>query len=119
MHLNKTINIKHYLLILIMLLLLSGCGRIPDGNYAASVTLTGGTGKAYIKSPCNITVTGGRAVADIIWSSSNYDYMIVEGKTYYPVSLSEGSEFEIPVKIGKEMKVQADTTAMSTAHLID
>ena len=119
MHLNKTVNIKHYLLILIMLLLLSGCGMVPDGDYAASVSLTGGSGKAYIKSPCNITVTGGEAVADIIWSSSNYDYMIVGGKTYYPVSTENGSEFEIPVKIGKKMKVQADTTAMSTAHLID
>ena len=119
MHLNKTINIKHYLLILIMLLLLSGCGMVPDGDYAASVSLTGGSGKAYIKEPCSITVTDGEAVADIIWSSSNYDYMIVGGKTYYPVSTDDGSEFKIPVKIGKKMKVQADTTAMSTAHLID
>ncbi|WP_022768993.1 ABC transporter substrate-binding protein [Butyrivibrio sp. NC2007] len=119
MHLNKTINIKHYLLILIMLLLLSGCGRIPDGNYAASVTLSGGSGKANIQSPCNITVTGGKAVADIIWSSSNYDYMIVGGKTYYPISTDEGSEFQIPVRLKKEMKVQADTTAMGTPHLID
>lgn len=102
-----------------MLLLLSGCGMVPDGDYAASVSLAGGSGKAYIKSPCSITVTGGEAVADIIWSSSNYDYMIVGGKTYYPVSTDEGSEFKIPVKIGKKMKVQADTTAMSTAHLID
>ncbi len=119
MHLNKTVNIKHYLLILIMLLLLSGCGRIPDGDYAASVSLTGGSGKAYIQSPCSVTVTGGKAVADIIWSSSNYDYMIVGGKTYYPVSTENGSEFLIPVKLDKEMKVQADTTAMGTPHLID
>ena len=102
-----------------MLLLLSGCGRIPDGDYAASVSLTGGSGKAYIQSPCSVTVTGGKAVADIIWSSSNYDYMIVDGKTYYPISTDNGSEFQIPVSFGKEMKVQADTTAMSTAHLID
>ncbi len=119
MHLNKTINIRHYLLILIMLLLLSGCGRIPDGDYAASVSLTGGSGKAYIESPCKVSVTDGKAVADIIWSSSNYDYMIVGGKTYYPVSTENGSEFLIPVKLDKEMKVQADTTAMGTPHLID
>ena len=92
---------------------------IPNGDYAASVSLTGGSGKAYIKSPCKVSITGGNAVADIIWSSSNYDYMIVGGKTYYPVSTDDGSEFEIPVRIGKEMKVQADTTAMGSPHLID
>ena len=102
-----------------MLVLLSGCGMVPDGDYAASVSLTGGTGKAYIESPCNVTVSGGKAVADIIWSSSNYDFMIVGGKTYYPISTENGSEFQIPVKLGKEMKVQADTTAMSTPHLIE
>lgn len=102
-----------------MLLLLQGCGMIPDGDYTASVSLTGGSGKAYIKSPCKVSITGGNAVADIIWSSSNYDYMIVGGKTYYPVSTDGGSEFEIPIRIGKEMKVQADTTAMGSPHLID
>ena len=119
MHLSKTVNIKHYLLILIMLLLLSGCGMVPDGDYAASVSMTGGSGKAYIKSPCTVSVTGGKAVADIIWSSSNYDYMIVGGKTYYPISTENGSEFLIPVKPGSKMKVQADTTAMGTPHLVE
>ncbi|WP_051192381.1 ABC transporter substrate-binding protein [Butyrivibrio sp. VCB2001] len=119
MRLNKTLHIKDYMLILVMLLLLYGCGRIPDGDYAASVSLTGGSGKAYIQSPCSISVEGGKAVADIIWSSSNYDYMIVGGKTYYPISTDDGSKFRIPVTLNKEMKVQADTTAMGTPHLID
>ncbi len=119
MHLNKTLHIKDYMLILVMLLLLYGCGRIPDGDYAASVSLTGGSGKAYIQSPCSVSVEGGKAVADIIWSSSNYDYMIVGGKTYYPISTEDGSTFRIPVTLNKEMKVQADTTAMGTPHLIE
>ena len=119
MHLNKTLHIKDYMLILVMLLLLYGCGRIPDGDYAASVSLTGGSGKAYIQSPCSVSVEGGKAVADIIWSSSNYDYMIVGGKTYYPISTDGGSKFRIPVTLNKEMKVQADTTAMGAPHLIE
>ena len=45
--------------------------------------------------------------------------MIVGGKTYYPISTNEGSEFKIPVTLNKEMKVQADTTAMGTPHLIE
>ncbi len=119
MSLSKFKNVRHYLLIFILALCLSGCGSISDGEYAASVALSGGSGKAYIESPCKVTVKGGKAVADIIWSSSNYDYMIVDGNTYYPVSTEYGSEFEIPIVLGKEMAVQADTTAMSTAHLID
>ncbi len=98
---------------------LIGCGNISDGEYAASVVLTGGSGRAYIESPCIVTVKGGIAQAHIVWSSPNYDYMIVDGKTYYPVNTEGNSEFVIPVEPGKEMKIQADTTAMSTPHLID
>ena len=56
----------------------------------------------------------GEVTADIQWSSSNYDYMIVDGEKYLPVN-EEGtnSEFLIPVTIMDEsMPVIADTTAM-------
>ncbi len=96
-----------------------GCGSISDGEYAASVTLTGGSGRASIDSPCTVTVKDGKATADIFWSSPNYDYMIVDGTRYEPVNEDGNSEFIIPVKLDKKMKVQADTVAMSTPHLID
>lgn len=102
-----------------MFVCLWGCGRIPDGEYAASVTLTGGSGKAYVESPCKLVARNGQMTADIVFSSSNYDYMIVSGQTYYPVNEEGNSEFIIPVILDKEMQVQADTTAMSTPHLID
>ena len=102
-----------------MLVCLCGCGRIPDGEYAASVTLTGGSGKAYIESPCVVTIENGKAMADITWSSPNYDYMVVDGVTFTPVNTDGNSEFVIPIRLNKEMAVQADTTAMSTPHLID
>ena len=98
---------------------LIGCGSISDGEYTASVVLTGGSGKAYIESPCIVTVKGKDAMARIRWSSPNYDFMIVGGETFYPVNTEGNSEFVIPVKLGKEMEIQADTTAMSTPHLID
>ncbi|WP_049945057.1 ABC transporter substrate-binding protein [Butyrivibrio sp. AC2005] len=98
---------------------LTGCGGISDGEYTASVSLTGGSGKAYIESPCKVTVSNKKAEADIIWSSSNYDYMIVDGNTYYPVNTEGNSEFIIPIEIDKDMEIQADTTAMSQPHLID
>ncbi len=104
---------------LIISLVIIGCGSISDGEYAASVNLTGGSGKAYIESPCTITVSGGKVMADIIWSSPNYDYMIVDGKTYIPVNTEGNSEFIIPVELDTDMEIQADTTAMSSPHLID
>ncbi len=112
-------KIKHIILMMTMLVCLWGCGRIPDGEYAASVTLTGGSGKAYIESPCVVTINNGKAVADITWSSPNYDFMVVDDKTYTPINTEGNSEFVIPIRIGEEMAVQADTTAMSTPHLID
>lgn len=103
----------------IFILMLTGCGRIPDGEYAASVTLKGGSGKAYIESPCSVTVSGKEITADIVWSSRNYDFMMVDGVKYEPVNTEGNSEFAIPIVLGKEMAVSADTTAMSKPHLID
>ena len=71
-----------------------------DGEYSIQVELEGGSGKASVTSPTLITVKNGEVTADIQWSSSNYDYMIVDGKKYLPVN-EEGtnSEFQIPVTI--------------------
>lgn len=81
--------------------------------------MKGGSGRAYIESPCVVTVEKGKAVARLVWSSPNYDYMIVDGTTYYTVNAEGNSVFEVPVQLGKEFPVQADTMAMSTPHLID
>ncbi len=93
---------------------------LEDGDYPVKVTLTGGTGKAYIHSPATLHVTGGKMTVTIKWSSENYDYMIVGGKKYLPESVSGGSVFTIPVKkLGKSFKIIADTTAMSAPHEIE
>lgn len=92
-----------------------------DGEYSIQVELEGGSGKASVTSPTLITVKNGEVTADIQWSSSNYDYMIVDGKKYLPVN-EEGtnSEFQIPVTIMDESRpVIADTTAMGTPHEIN
>ncbi|MBO4911508.1 MAG: ABC transporter substrate-binding protein [Butyrivibrio sp.] len=96
-----------------------GCGNISDGEYAASVTLTGGSGRASVESPCTVTAKNGKLTARIVWSSSKYDYMIVDGKRFDKVNDEGNSEFEIPIIPDKAMKVQADTTAMSKPYLID
>ncbi len=96
-----------------------GQSALSDGVYSMAVELDGGTGKATVDSPCEIRIEDGKAIAVIQWSSPHYDFMIVDGETYDPVNTEGNSRFEIPVVIGKEMAVQADTTAMSQPHLID
>lgn len=92
-----------------------------DGEYSIQVDLEGGSGKASVTSPTILTVEDGKAYAQIQWSSSNYDYMIVDGKKYLPVNEEGGnSEFEIPVlAMDEAMPVIADTTAMGTPHEIN
>lgn len=92
-----------------------------DGEYSIQVDLEGGSGKAMVTSPTVLTVKDGQAYAQIQWSSSNYDYMIVDGEQYFPTN-EEGmnSVFEIPVQTMDEgMPVIADTLAMGTPHEIN
>ena len=74
-----------------------------------------------VTSPTVLTVKDGQAYAQIQWSSSNYDYMIVDGEQYFPTN-EEGmnSVFEIPVQtMDERMPVIADTLAMGTPHEIN
>ena len=99
---------------------LSIATKMADGTYTAELTFAGGSGKAYIQSPCTLTVADGKAVATVVWSSSKYDYMIVDGVKYEPVSDEGGSSFEIPVTaLDVKIAVVADTVAMSTPHEIE
>ena len=92
---------------------------LADGEYTVDVRLEGGSGKASVQSPAKLTVAGGKATAEIIWSSNKYDYMVVGDEKILPVSTEEFSVFEIPVAaFDYALKVSADTTAMSTPHEI-
>lgn len=46
----------------------------------AAVVLEGGSGRATVDSPAALTVAEGKMTATIVWSSPNYDYMIVDGE---------------------------------------
>ena len=92
---------------------------VDDGKYTANVTLTGGTGRASITSPANITVKDGKATAEIVWSSPNYEYMKLDDIQYDRVNTEGNSTFLIPVVFDSDIKVSALTTAMSAPHLID
>ena len=93
---------------------------LEDGTYSVSVKLDGGTGRASVASPTELTVADGAAVARITWSSPNYDYMLVAGRRYLPVNEEGDSVFEIPVlALDEPFDVVGDTTAMSEPHEID
>ena len=93
---------------------------LADGEYTAALTLSGGSGKAKVKSPARVTVESGALTLEVAWGSSNYDYMVVDGVRYEPETTQGGSLYRIPFPcFDREVAVQADTTAMSTPHLID
>ena len=91
-----------------------------DGTYTCEVTLEGGSGRATVESPAALTVADGKMTATIVWSSPNYDYMIVDGEKYLPTNTEGNSTFEIPVSaLDTALTVTADTVAMSTPHEIE
>ena len=91
-----------------------------DGEYSVNVVLEGGSGRASVDSPAALTVADGRMTAAIVWSSPNYDYMIVDGEKYLPTNTEGNSTFEIPVAaLDTPLDVVGDTVAMSTPHEIE
>ncbi len=91
-----------------------------DGRYTVEVTLSGGSGRATVESPAEVTVLDGSITAIIVWNSPYYDLMTVDNMDYYPINAEGNSAFEIPVSaIGEDIAVSAETVAMSTPHVID
>ncbi len=89
-------------------------------TYLIDITFEGGTGKAYIKSPVEVTDVDGQLTARFVWSSKNYDYMIVGGVKYE--NENEGGESTFTVDIDSTtgtLPVVGDTVAMSTPHEIE
>ena len=94
--------------------------NIADGSYTAEIVFEGGSGKSYIESPVNVDVKDGKVTATVVWSSSKYDYMLVDGQKYEPTTLEPGSTFEIPVAgFDAPLTMIGDTTAMSKPHEVE
>lgn len=93
---------------------------MKDGNYTIEVTLKGGSGRTTIDSPTSLEVENGIMTAEIVWSSSNYNYMEIDGEKYYPINGKETSVFlvEIPA-LDTEIPMSAETLAMSKPHTIE
>ena len=93
---------------------------LEDGTYIADGTLEGGSGRAAISSPVELTVKDGKMTARIEFSSPYYDYMIVDGEKYEPENTEGNSQFTIPMAgFDAGVPVTADTVAMSEPHEID
>lgn len=91
--------------------------EMDDGEYSIDVTLSGGSGKAFVSSPALFIIRDGKAYARLVWSSENYDYMIVGSEKYLPINDGGNSVFEIPVfAFDEDVPVIADTTAMGVPH---
>ncbi len=120
------------LFILALTIGLTSCGpqevasAVSENSEAAEkaslvdITMEGGTGKAYIKSPVEVTEKDGEMTAKLVWSSKNYDYMIVDGVRYENENTGGDSTFKVKIKnISEPLKVTADTVAMSVPHEIE
>ena len=93
--------------------------KLPDGEHQVNIFLDGGSGKAVITSAM-VKVSGTENLLTVIWSSSNYDYMIVDGQKYLNQTPGKKSTFTFPVAdVTKPFNVIADTTAMGNPHEIE
>lgn len=91
-----------------------------DGKYMIDLELTGGSGKATVKSPAELIVDNGDMQAKIEWNSPNYDYMKIGDEEYYPEPDNENSVFIINVsELDKDIEITAQTVAMSKPRMID
>jgi len=107
-------------------ILLTGCSyinnnKIEKNTYQCQVTLEGGSGRASVNSPAEVYKEGEDKSVELIWSSSNYDYMIVDEVRYdNSAEVGANSVFVIPFEeFDKPFTVIADTTAMSVPHEIE
>ena len=91
-----------------------------EGPRYYSISFEGGSGKAYIESPVEVTFDGSDITACFIWSSKNYDYMIVDDVRYDNENEGGPSTFHVKIKnLDEPLKVIGDTTAMSKPHEIE
>ena len=72
-----------------LLLAASSAEKYQDGTYTPeSFTFQGGSGKVTITCP-KVTITRGKVTATVVFSSSSYNKLVVDGEEYYPVSGKE------------------------------
>ena len=94
--------------------------KYKDGNYTPSdFTFAGGSGRAKMSCP-EVKVERGKIYAYIVFSSTTYTKLQVNGKEYTPVTDTDytGSVFYVPMVVNEDVEVTGTTVAMTAAHEI-
>ncbi len=93
----------------------AGALGLADGVYTCAVSLTG-EGRATLASPALLTVEDGACTAEIVFSTSKIDYVIVGGEKYEPIRTNGGAAFTVPVAaFGRKLSLVAHSTAIKPA----
>ncbi|MDO4753724.1 MAG: ABC transporter substrate-binding protein [Bacillota bacterium] len=93
-----------------------------DGLYRIEAQLKGGTGRVKIHSPVEIEVKNGEITAVFIWTSSFYEYMLVDGQKHLPENRDKEKDtttFRIPLKAIETFPFVAQTSKMSRPYDIE
>ena len=77
-------------------------------TYLIDIGFEGGTGKAFIESPVEVTSVDGDLSAVFVWSGVNYDYMIVNGIRYDNENPGGPSTFTVSIDNITERKIPTD-----------
>lgn len=92
---------------------------LADGDYVPDdFSWSGGSGRVSISCD-KVTITEGKAYAEIVFDSSAYAYVKVDGEIYYPSHEGDTSVFVIPVLLNTNDTIVGMTTKMSSAHEIE
>ncbi len=113
---KKLLGLTVVLLLTLCLTATAFAAGLKDGTYLVDVTMTGGTGKVTMESPCRLTVADGKMTATVVLTSARYEYMRLGGDKYDATHGDGTSVFEIPVTLDTDIDVAAQTVAMSTPH---
>lgn len=93
--------------------------KLENGTYTVEVSLEGGSGKTVVASPAELYVEDGLAMAEIVFGSSNYDYVIIDGEKCSLLNEEGNSAFLIPVAgFDYKLPITADSIALGTAREI-
>lgn len=94
--------------------------KAEDSTKRVDITFSGGSGRAHVESPVTVTTKDGKSYATLVFSSKNYDYVIVDGQKILNENPGGNSTFTVPVKsLDEPFVFIADTTAMSKPHEIE
>ena len=92
--------------------------NLSDGSYSPdSFNWSGGSGRIDISCD-KIIIENGESYAEIVFSSSHYQYVKVNGQKINCSHSGDTSTAKIPVQLNANNEVVGMTTAMSTAHEI-